>query len=462
MTTSIDWQQIEDWDRRYYLHNTASGREFSFLPVERVDGNYLTLADGTRLLDFQSQLISDSLGHRHPAIHNAIKAAMDRYGHVFFGMATDLRARAAKLVIEDILGAPASWAARVRFLTSGSEACENAIQIAKLYTGKPLIMTQAHSYHGLTTGPTLLRGYRGNLSSGDGGDFTTVQDVPGIPSAGYIPIPPPEHSDFQCSDCLPSLAATEQLIRACGAENIAAVITEPMFGAAGLFPHEAYYPGLHKLLRKYNILWIDDEVLCGFARLGEWFGYQLSDNIEPDIMVVGKGINGSSLPSGGVVLNEDIAATMENARWWSGSTWDAHPLICASIVGALEYMLEADILSVVKKRSVYLKESLDYIAQKHSCVGRISGAGLYQVVDLINKQGDPIVAEDRYSAFTGDISQNPNNLVASHCAANGVFLGGFVPNSIKCGPPFTIEESEIDTAMKVFSGALDVVEKVHH
>jgi taurine--2-oxoglutarate transaminase len=179
-------------------------------------------------------------------------------------------------------------------------------------------------------------------------------------------------------------------------------------------------------------------------------------------MVVGKGINGSSLPSGGVVLNEDIAATMENARWWSGSTWDAHPLICASIVGALEYMLEADILSVVKKRSVYLKESLDYIAQKHSCVGRISGAGLYQVVDLINKQGDPIVAEDRYSAFTGDISQNPNNLVASHCAANGVFLGGFVPNSIKCGPPFTIEESEIDTAMKVFSGALDVVEKVHH
>lgn len=459
---SIDWQQIEQWDRDYYLHNTSSGLEFSFTPVEKVDGNYLYLANGIRLLDFQSQLISDSLGHRHPAIHDAIKAAMERYGHVFFGLATDLRAKAAKLLIEDVLGAPASWAARVRFLTSGSEACENAIQIAKLYTGKPLIMTQAHSYHGLTTGPTLLRGYRGNLSPADGQKFTTVRDVPGIPSAGYIPIPPPEHSDFVCNGRLPSLVATEQLIQACGAENIAAVITEPMFGAAGLFPHAAYYPGLVALLKKYNILWIDDEVLCGFARLGEWFGYQLADNIEPDIMVVGKGINGSALPSGGVVLSHDIAEVLENGRWWSGSTWDAHPLICASIVGTLEHMLETDILCTVKKRGAYLREKLSHVSEKHPCVGRISGSGLYYVVDLVNKKGCPIISEDRYSAFTGDISQNPNNLVASYCAEHGVFLGGFVPNSIKCGPPFTIEEGEIDRAMEVFSAALDVVEKIHH
>ena len=113
--TDIDWETIEGWDRRYYLHNTASGRELNYAAVERVDGNYIYLANGGRLLDFQSQLISDSLGHRHPAPHDAIKMAMERYGHVFFGLGTDLRARAAKLLVEDLLGGDTGWASRVRF-----------------------------------------------------------------------------------------------------------------------------------------------------------------------------------------------------------------------------------------------------------------------------------------------------------------------------------------------------------
>ena len=90
---------------------------------------------------------------------------MERYGHVFFGMATDYRARAAKLVVKDILGAPDSWAGRLRLLSSGTEGVENAITMARLYTGRPLILTQAHSYHGLVPGATMLRGYRGQLSS---------------------------------------------------------------------------------------------------------------------------------------------------------------------------------------------------------------------------------------------------------------------------------------------------------
>ncbi len=449
-----DWKAIEDWDRSYYLHNTMAASEYTFTGVERTDGNYITLANGTRLLDFQSQLVSDSLGHRHDAPHDAIKDAMSRYGHVFFGMANEYRARAAKLLVEDVLGAPTSWASRVRFLTSGTEAVENAVQAARLYTGKSLIMTQAHSFHGMASGSTFLRGYRGNVTLPGQQGFAQVRDIPGMPAPGYMPIPPPEHTDFVARGELPSLAATEQLIRACGAENIAAIITEPMFGAAGLMPHADYYRGLYDLMQRYGILWIDDEVLCGAGRLGKWFGYQLTDGIEPDIMIVGKGINGSSLPSGGMVVNKAIGDFLESARWWSGSTWDGHPLVCASIVGTLTYMLENDILATVQARGNYLRACLEKLAQKHASIGRISGAGLYYAVDLVDGQGKPLIEADRYTDFSGDLSHYPNAIVSGACAEKGVFLGGFVPNTIKCAPPFTIAEEEIDVAMDAFDHAL--------
>jgi taurine--2-oxoglutarate transaminase len=457
-----DWTEIERWDRDYYLHNVQSGRSAGFTAVDRQDGNWLTLCDGTRLLDFQSQLISDSLGHRNPGIYDEIRRAMDRYGHVFFGMGNTYRARAAKLIVEDILGTSSPhWAGRVRILASGTEAVENAITVARLYTGRQVILTQAHSFHGMTVGSSMLRGYRNNFTPS--GRTNEVRDVPGFPVSGYIPVPPPERSDFVLSPCatLPSLAATEAIIRAIGAENIAAIITEPMFGAGGLWPHPDYMPGIRALSLKYGFLWIDDEVLCGFGRLGEWFGYQLASDIHPDLMVTGKSINGSTLPVGAMVTNRDIGEFLDEGRWWSGSTWDGHPLVCASIVGAVETMLREDMLTKVQQRGTYLRSRLDEVAARHPCVGHVGGAGLYHVVDLVDGTGDPIVAEDRWSAFLGDTSDHPNNIISRECAARGVLLGGFVPNTIKVGPPFTITDEEIDLAMTAFDEALGAVDALY-
>lgn len=451
-----DWDLIEQWDRGYYLHNVQAQEEYQFTPVVRAEGNYIELMDGVKLLDFQSQLISDSMGHRHPAACQALIEAMDRYGHVFFGMANEYRARAAKLIIDDILG-PEDWAGRLRVFASGTEAAESAMNMARLYTGRPTILTQGHSFHGSTMGATWLRGYRNSLNAAE--DMSQVRDVPGFPIPGYIPIPPPEPADWEAKDRLPSIVATEQIINSVGSENIAGVITEPMFGAAGLMPHADYYPALRELSKHYGFLWIDDEVLCGFGRLGEWFGYQLHRDIHPDLMVVGKGINGCLLPAGGVVATRNVAEFFDRARWWSGSTWDGHPLICASIVGNVEYMLEHDVISRVRELSGYLRDGLDRLAGKHPCVGRVAGAGLFFAVDLVNAQGAPIIAEDRYTGFCGDLSRHPNNLVAAECARHGVLLGGFVPNTIKVGPPFTVSVEEIDVGLGALDSALGVVEE---
>lgn len=454
-----DWQKIEAWDRAYYLHNTQAEAEHVFTGVDRQDGNYVTLADETRLLDFQSQLISDSMGHRHPGIYDEIRRAMERYGHVFFGMASEYRARAAKLIIEDVLGnSRPHWASRVRILASGTEANENAMTMARLYTGREIILSQAHSFHGVTVGATMLRGYRNNLTPQDALD--TVRDVPGFPRAGIVSIAAPERQDWT-GNALPSLEATEATIRTVGPDNIAAILTEPMLGAGGLAPHESYLPGIYDLCRKYGILWIDDEVLCGFGRLGEWFGYQLHRDIHPDIVVAGKSINGSSLPAGAVIASEPIGDYFERARWWSGSTWDGHPLICASIVGTIETMLEIDVLRVVRSRGAYLKAKLDYIAARHPCVGHVGGHGLFYAVDIVGADGKPVVAADRWTGFTGNLSKNPNNVIGGEMARRGVFMGGFVPNTIKVGPPFTITEDEIDTAMAAFDEALDVADAMY-
>ncbi len=455
-TPAIDWAEIERWDRAYYLHNVQAQSEYVFTGVERTDGNYIYLADGTRLLDFQSQLVSDSMGHRHPAVHGEIKTAMERYGHVFFGLATDYRARAAKLVIEDILGGESSWAGRLRILSSGTEGVECALAMARLYTGRPIILTQVHSFHGMTIGATQLRGYRGNITPE--GHPDQVLDVPGFPTPGFVTIPAPEFHDWDGNGPLPSLVATEQIIQAAGPDSIAAVITETMFGAAGYLPHDRYLPELRALSKKYGFLWIDDEVMTGFGRLGKWFAYQGYDGLEPDLMAVGKSINGCALPVGGVVASKAIGEYFDRGRWWSGSTHDAHALVCASIVGTLEAMMELGVPERVERLGHYLEDKLRDLADRHPCIGRVGGRGLYHTVDLVNEAGEPVIEEDRFTGFCGDIANHPNNFVARENVKRGLYLGGFVPNTIKVGPPFTITEEEIDFGIDVFDQSLSVFE----
>lgn len=288
--------------------------------------------------------------------------------------------------------------------------------------------------------------------------FGTIAATPSTSSdPSFITIPVPEFQGWAGSGPLPSIVATEEIIRSAGPENIAAVITEPMFGAGSLMPHDRYHVELRELSKKYGFLWIDDEVLTGFGRLGEWFGYQCFPGIEPDLMTVGKGINSCALPVGGVVASHEIAEYFDRARWWTGSTMEGHPLVCASTVGFLEAMIDEDTIGRVRQLGRHLVAGLRSLADRHPSVGHLHGRGPCYAVDLVNRAGEPIVPEDRSALLLGDLSRHPNTIVARECAKRGVHLGGFVPNTIKVAPPFTVTEEEIDTALAAFGEALTVI-----
>ncbi|MBL41649.1 MAG: aspartate aminotransferase family protein [Rhodospirillaceae bacterium] len=456
---NINWSEIESWDRKYYLHNTQAQNEYVFFPIEAVDKNYLYLPDGKRLLDFQSQLVSDNMGHRNQRVHDEIKMAMERYGHIFFGLCSDYRAKAAKLLINDIIGNE-NWAGRVRILSSGTEAVENAMSMARLYRGASTILTQELSYHGLVPGATQLDGYRGNLTKDTFSNES--HDVPGFPDKRYVNIPAPEYSDYINKGILPSLKETEKIIKHIGSSNIAGIITETMFGGASYMPHTDYLKGIYDLCKKHNILWILDDVLCGFGRLGEWFSYQIEKNIYPDLLITGKGLNGCALPVGAIITSREIGEFFDKARWWSGSTHDAHPLVCASIVGNIESMIENDIIKTTRTKGKYLHNKLLELKYKHPCIGRISGRGMYYSVDMVDLNGEPIIKDDRKTRFTGNLSNNPNNIFANFCIENGLFAGGFMPNTIKAAPPLTISIDEIDFAIDIMNKAFTYIEEKFH
>jgi taurine---2-oxoglutarate transaminase len=460
LAAQVDWERMERWDRAYYLHNVQGAEEHVWNGVAYQEGNYLYMVDGTRLLDCQSQLISDNMGHRHPRVVAGLQEALERYGHVYFGMATDYRARAAKLIVDDLLGAD-GWAGRVRILPSGSDAVDVALTMARVYTGRPVVLTQQHSFHGLTAGAgTRVRGYNNQISSV--GSEHAVRDVPGGELPTFRTIPAPEHEDFDAANGLPSIEALERTIAEVGPENVAAVITETMLGVGGIMGHDEYIPAVRELTRKHGILWVDDEVICGFGRLGKWFSYQLYDGVLPDLMPMGKGMNGCILPVGGVVASREISEVFERDRWYSGSTWDGHPLVCATIVANIEAMIDEGIVEHGAEMGVRLREGLEELRSRHPSIGRIGGRGLYHAVDLVRDDGSPVIPADRAFDFTGDLSQAPTRIVARESAKHGVFLTGFVPNTIKVTPPLTVTPDEVDLTLEAFDSGLDEVERIHH
>ena len=358
--------------------------------IVATDGDAIELSDGTRLLDFTSGLLCTNAGHRNERIRSAIVEALDRDGFVWEAWATDYRSRAAKLIVEDLLG-PDDWAGRVRFTSSGSEAIELALLVAKLVTGRPNVITRDFAYHGWTTGALSLMGLpgsRGILAAADSDEIRRPAGVP-MPGVHFAPAPycfscPIGHTYPACKrggDTLACIDSLEHLIRTLGPDSIAAVVAEPIFGVGMFHPPEEYLLQLRELTRTYGILWIDDEVMTGFGRTGKAFAYQHSPGVTPDLMTLGKGMVSAALPAGGVVMSRAVSEVMDRYRWETVSTFAGHPVVAAAVVANIEWLIEERVPERATTLGLYLGSRLQELAATHPCVAEVAGAGLLWAVE---------------------------------------------------------------------------------
>lgn len=466
---AVDWDQVRRWDEDYVFHVCSTAEEYRSNPVESTDGCYVTLAGGTRIFDFANQLVCVNMGHRHPRIQQAIREATEKFGYVWEGLTTEYRSRAAKLIMEDL--GVGRWAGRIRFLATGTEAVENMVQFAKLYTGRRHIVTRSYDYHGWTnglTGANGVRGYRSSLASGGG--EPAVRDIPDSPSPNYHYAPSPQcyrcpigHTYPSCKDkggTLACVRATEHLIRTIGVESVAGFLTEPAQGAGMIHPPVEYFPQIREMTARLGVLWLDDEVMTGFGRLGEWFGYDVY-RVTPDIMAVAKGLVSSALPASAVILSKELSAFFDKWRFETMSTFGSHPLAMAAVCANIEAMLEENILGKVRELGEHLGEGLRELQRKHCSLGLVSGRGLMWALELVRNQEtrEPFIKVDRYSIYAKTGETPASQVVGRICWEEGVAVGAFLPNSIRIATAFVATKADIDLGLRALDKGLAELDK---
>lgn len=463
--SEVNWEQVQEWDRKYLMRTFSTQDEYSPVPIESTEGDYLIMPDGTKLLDFFNQLYCVNVGQKHPKVNAAIKEALDRYGFVWDTYSTDYKAKAAKLIMEDVLGNE-DWAGKIRFVSTGSEAVETALNIARLYTGRPLVITREHDYHGWTGGAataTRLRSYRSGLVGKD--SDTLPLQIPGSQSNAVLMAPSPnafrdENGNYIKDENgeLLSVKYTRRMIENYGPESVAAVITEVTQGAGSdMHPFE-YMPQIRKMTKELGVLWINDEVLTGFGRTGKWFGYQ-HYGVQPDIITIGKGISSSSLPAAGVIVSKEIAEFMDKHRWETVSTYAGHPVAMAAVCANLEVMLEENLVEKAYNAGEYIKSKLELLQAKHGSIGSFAGYGVLWIVEIVNpKTKKPYVKIDRNFTHAMNPNQLPSQIIFQKALEKEVLIGGVMPNTLRVGASLTVSREDIDKAMDALDYALTYLE----
>src|SRR5947207_3997134 len=346
--------------KKHTLFEWAAQSKVDPIPVARAKGIYFWTPEGKRFIDFNSQLMCVNIGHGDERVIRAIQeqAAVLAYANPF--MATEPRARlGAKLA------AIAPGDIDVFFFTNGgAEANENAIKLARFYTGRHKILARYRSYHGATAGSMSLTG-----------DPRRWAIEPGMP--GVVHVLDPYHGIERGWESAPSaLAMIEEIIQLEGAHTIAAFILETVSGTNGvLVPPDGYMQGVRELCTKHGILMICDEVMAGFGRTGEWFAVN-HWNVVPDILTMAKGLTAAYVQLGAVGMRRAVADQFNAKVVFSGRTYNSHPLACAAALAAIKVYEDDRLLENTRAMGALMTELHAELGRRHPSVGAARSIGL--------------------------------------------------------------------------------------
>jgi taurine--2-oxoglutarate transaminase len=442
---AAEGQRIQREAKEYVLHSWSVQGQVNPLPVAGAEGRYFWDYEGKRYLDFASQLVNVSIGHQHPKLVAAIKEQADKLCTIGPPMATEARSTLARMLAEVTPGD----LSMAFFTNGGAEANENAIKLARWYTGRHKVIARYRSYHGATAGAITL--------TGDPRRWAAEPGLPGIVRMfdPYTYRCPAGHPD-PCPVCTggPHL---EELLQYEGAHTVAAVILETVTGTNGIIvPPDGYLQSIREVCDRHGILLIADEVMAGFGRTGKWFAVEHWD-VVPDIITLAKGINSGYVPLGAMVISRALAEWAQDKLFAGGLTYSGHPLACAAGVASIEAFREEGIVEHAAAMDVEFRAGLEALAEKHPSIGEVRGLGCFWGLELVKSREtrEPLVPFNGSGEAAAPVAR-----LSKAALERGLYLMTHW-NVVMVCPPLTITSEELAEGLAILDDALLIADEYY-
>ncbi|MCB9095021.1 MAG: aminotransferase class III-fold pyridoxal phosphate-dependent enzyme [Halobacteriovoraceae bacterium] len=417
------------------------GKQGNLNPVaiKRANGVYLWDNDDKKYVDFSSGLILTNIGHGDKRVIHAITEQLEKVPYVAPFHTTPIKAEVGKLLAEITPGD----LTKTFFTLGGADANENAMKIARSYTGKQKIITRWRSYHGGTYAAATAGGDpRRHLNNIETPWIIRIPDPYYYRSSLYKNLTP-EQGDEVLIDML------EERIMIENPDTVAAIMLEGFSGSSGIInPHGmTYWKRVREICDKYNILLIDDEVMSGFGRTGKWFGIENYD-VTPDIMVMAKGITSGYVPLGAVIVNEKIAKHFDDNVLNCGLTYGAHATALAAAKATINIYKEDGLIQKAQESGEYLDQRLNELKDKYDIIGDARGKGLLWLVELVKdrKTKEPLSPWGQ--------AQSPAMIKIAGRLRELGFSTLIKWNWIFIAPPLIIDQEDLDYGLSLLDQVL--------
>ncbi len=444
MSTDRSTLTSQERERASVFHSWSAQATINPLMIKSAQGVYVTDESGKTYLDFSSQLVNTNVGHQHPKVVAAIEQQASVLCTIAPQHGYQSRYRAAELILDHSF----DGAAKVFFTNAGTESIEHAVRMAKLHTGRPKVLATYRSYHGGTSTSINLTGDPRRWPNDNGTSGVVHFFGPFLYRSVY-------NSATEEEECARALESLENTILFEGPTAFAAIVLETIPGTAGIMvPPKGFLKGVRAICDRYGIVYIADEVMCGFGRTGAWFAYQDHD-VKPDLVTFAKGVNSGYVPLGGVVINEAISASFNDRVYPGGLTYSGHPLACAAAVAVIETMESEGIVENAKRiGDEVLRPGLEKLAEKHRIIGEVRGLGVFFALELVTdrKTKEPL-------APYGGSSPAINEILAA-CRNEGLLIFNNF-HRLHVVPPCTITDDEAREGLARLDRALGVADKYY-
>ncbi len=441
----MDSQQIVKDNLDFTLFSWTKQGGLNPINVEHAKGSYIYDRDGKKYLDFSSQLMNVNIGHGDQRITKAVAKQMEKVSYVYPGMATNVRGKLGRKIAEITPGN----LTKTFFTLGGAEAIENAIKLARIYTGRYKIISHYRAYHGAT-----------NAAISAGGDPRKFPvDAQAMPGMVHVENPyayrcPWNSSSIEeCGEL--AIAHLERVVKFENPDSVAGILFEGESGSSGCIKYPPLYlRKVREICDKYGIMLIDDEVMSGFGRTGKMFGIDHHD-VVPDIMCLAKGLTSGYLPLGGVVVTDKIADYFNERPMIIGLTYSAHPTLCAAALENVRIIQDEQLVDKAAQMGKYIEAEVEKLKDKHPSLGDFRNTGLLGCIELV-KNRDTKEPTTPWNAKSSEMEATVK--MAAKIRELGMFT--FVRwNWIFVAPPLNVSKEEVDEGLEIISQAIAIADQ---